>query len=248
MNSIRAVVQRLSHHARRSRGELFRRSFALGPESRLLDLGAGDGEHIAGILEGTAVVPANVHVADIAPASVEAAARRYGFTPVVIPQAGALPFRDGYFDVVFCSSVIEHVTLPKSEVWLERSTRRFREHSWRRQQEFASEIRRLGRGYFVQTPNRYFPIESHTWLPFVGWLPRRLVVPLLRLSNRVWVKQTRPDWNLLTACELARLFPDGRVVRERFLGLTKSITAIRAASAPSRTRREPMMPALRPEP
>ena len=49
-------------------------------------------------------------------------------------------------------SVIEHVTLPKSEVWTTRSGKEFRERSLAHQRAFAREIQRVGRQFFVQTP------------------------------------------------------------------------------------------------
>ena len=126
--------------------------------------------------------------------------------------------------------MIEHVTVPKARVWELRSGVQFRREARERQRAFADEVRRLGRQYFVQTPYRHFPIESHSWLPFVGWLPRRALVPLLGLTNRFWVKRTSPDWYLLDRAEMARLFGDARIVSERFFLMTKSLIAVRAIS------------------
>src|SRR6202140_4486138 len=77
--------------------------------------------------------------------------------------AAGLPFADGEFDLVYCSSVIEHVA---------------RE----RRAAFAREVRRVGRGWFVQTPARSFPIEPHALLPGAHWLPVRLRRPYWRLG------------------------------------------------------------------
>ncbi|BAU48111.1 methyltransferase [Sulfurifustis variabilis] len=227
MSAIAHAVNGFRARARAGRAHVFRSRFRLGPGSKVLDIGSEDGSSIAAVLQGAGIAPGNVYIADIDVESVERGRRLFGFTPVVIPESGRLPFDDGFFDVVYCSSVIEHVTLPKTAVWTLRSGREFRRIADERQAEFASEIRRLGRGYFVQTPNRWFPIESHTWLPFVGYLPRRLLVPLLGVTNRVWVKRTSPDWRLLSIAEMRRLFPEARIVRERVWGMTKSIMAIK---------------------
>ena len=117
---------------------------------------------------------------------------------------------DQFFDIVYCSSVIEHVTLSKKDVWSEWSGRRFREAARVRQAEFAREIRRLGKRFFVQTPYRHFPIEPHSWLPFAAWLPRWALIPTLRLANVAWVTQPVPDWHLLDRGEMQALFGDAR--------------------------------------
>jgi hypothetical protein len=110
---------------------------------------------------------------------------------------------------VFSSSTIEHV--PKEL-----------------QETFASEIWRVGRRYFVQTPNRYFPIEPHYQFPLFQFLPHRVQRVLNRRFTLGW--QPKGSWeeiNLLSSRQLKRLFPDAEIHRERVLGLTKSLMAVR---------------------
>jgi SAM-dependent methyltransferase len=119
-------------------------------------------------------------------------------------DARDLPFADGEFDIAHSNSLIEHV-----------GDRRDRER-------VAAELRRVGRRYFVQTPNRGFPVEPHSLLPLVHWLPRRV-------GRRLWRFGVSDDhfedtW-LLGARELQELFPDAVIVRERFGPLTKSLIA-----------------------
>jgi SAM-dependent methyltransferase len=225
MNFIARYALNFSQKARGKRAEVFRQLFTVGPDTKLLDLGSEVGEHIAKLVADTAIIPANVYIADIDADAVAEGARRFGFTPVVINESGRLPFPDGYFDVVHCSSVVEHVTIPKADIWSLRSGREFRRRSEEAQAKFAQEIKRVGRQYYVQTPDKWFPVESHSWLPFVGWLPRRVLIPVLRLTNSFWVKKTSPDWHLLDARELSGLFEGGSVVREKSFGMVKSITA-----------------------
>ena len=125
-----------------------------------------------------------------------------------------LPFRDAAFDVVFSNSVIEHVGGPQQ------------------QSAFASEIRRVGRSYWVQTPNYWYPIEPHLLTPLIHWLPRRLKsqIALHRGTMWEWVERPTPDRKefylnhflrdirLLSAREMQALFPDGRLIRERAFG------------------------------
>lgn len=133
-----------------------------------------------------------------------------------------LPFRDKSFDVVFSNSVIEHLGDPV------------------RHEQFASEIARVGVRYFVQTPNRWFPIEPHLLTPLIHFLPRSWQRRLVeKLTIWEWIARPTPDQRtfylehylhdiqLLDSRSMRRLFPDARLIRERFLGLTKSLIAVR---------------------
>ena len=151
-----------------------------------------------------------------------------------LPQAGEqactyvegdachLPFADGSFDLVFSNSVIEHVG--SREV----------------QEQFAREVARVGRGYWVQTPNRYFPVETHLLTPFVHWLPKswsswmierftvwELIVRPTEERKRWYIDQFREQIRLLSAGDMTRLFPDAAIRKERFLLFTKSLIAVR---------------------
>lgn len=228
MNPIARLVSRASARARAARAELFRRHFALDETTTLLDLGSENGANISAVLEGTPVRPQNVYIADIDAQAVAEGRRRYGFNPVVIGESGSLPFPDQFFGIVYCSSVIEHVTVPKDKVWSIRDGKAFKQLARSRQADFAAEIRRLGRQYFVQTPNIGFPLESHSWLPMIGYLPRGLQIPTLRATNLVWVKRTAPDWCLFNRQELAALFADAVILEEFSFGFSKSLMAVRS--------------------
>lgn len=140
----------------------------------------------------------------------------------VIGDARKLPFPDNSFDVVYSNSVIEHLGAPED------------------QRLFAAECRRVGRSYFVQTPNRDFPIEPHLLTPFIHRLPLRWQARLLR-NFTLWGLITRPDADararylqttrMLTEAEFQSLFPEAEIQREYFLGLTKCFIAIKAAVA-----------------
>jgi len=132
----------------------------------------------------------------------------------------ALPFGDGSFDVVFSNSVIEHLA------------------TLARQRLFAAEVRRVGKRYWVQTPNRWFPVETHLLTPWIHYFPKRWQAPVVRRWT-VWEKLTGiqgerrefyiehylADVRLLDRGELQALFPRAQVISERFLGLTKSLIA-----------------------
>jgi hypothetical protein len=137
-------------------------------------------------------------------------------------DARKLAHADRSFDVAYSNSVIEHL------------------RTWDDQQKFASEIRRVGRQVFVQTPNRWFPVESHFLTIFVHWLPWRVAAKLLPLcSFRGWfrsgdnveLKQLANELRLLDYRQMQALFPDCEIHREKWLGLTKSLIAVRREAA-----------------
>lgn len=232
MNSAKMKLKefafRFSALARERRAKIVAGYFELNEKTRVLDLGSQDGVHINRVLRGTSVRPENVFIADLDAAALERTREMFGYTGVPISESGPLPFADAMFDLVFCSSVIEHVTVAKKEVWEIEDGEDFKRSSFERQREFADEIRRVGRGYFVQTPNRSFLIESHSWLPLVSFLPRKLLIKTLKFTNKFWIIHTTPDFNLLNGSEMAELFPDAEIVFERYFGLVKSIMAIKA--------------------
>jgi SAM-dependent methyltransferase len=121
---------------------------------------------------------------------------RYPHIPYVQGDACALPFEDGSFDLVFSNAVIEHVG------------------GRDRQRRLVSEAIRVGRRVFITTPNRRFPVEVHTRLPLVHWLPDAVSRRVYDITGR----EIGAEVDLLTKRSLAQLFP-GRV-RVVSLGLT----------------------------
>lgn len=192
-----------------------------------MDIGSENGENINLVLAGTPVSPENVFIADIETSALDCGREKFGYQTVLLDESGRLPFDDGAFDVVYSSSVIEHVTVPKSDVWKITDENQFRRTAWANQMRFAAEIRRVGESFFVQTPNRRFFIESHSWLPFAGFLPRPWLLKVLRISNKFWIKGAPPDFNLLDPRKMAELFPDAEIVLEKKFGLVKSVMAVK---------------------
>jgi SAM-dependent methyltransferase len=133
----------------------------------------------------------------------------------------ALPFGDRSFDVVFSNSVIEHLATIE------------------RQRLFAAEVARVGKRYCVQTPNRWFPVETHLLTPWVHYLPKRWQAPLVRRwtvwamltgiqgeRKHFYIEHYLAGVRLLDRREMQALFPRATVIPERFLGLTKSLIAV----------------------
>ena len=131
-----------------------------------------------------------------------------------------LPYDNAEYDIVFSNSVIEHLG------------------NYENQKRFAAEIRRVGKSYWVQTPNRWFLVEPHLVTPLIHYLPKAAQKYLLRWCT-VWGLVTRPtpdqidtflsEVRLLTEREMQELFPDARILSERFLGFKKSFIAVKTA-------------------
>ena len=228
MSSISSLALRLSQNARRKRAELFRRWFSVDKQTRILDVGSEDGTNIFNVLEGLEYDARNVFIADIDANSVARGQQKYRFNGIAIDEMGSLPFESASFDVVYCSSVIEHVTVKHNDIWEFTNASEFRSSAMEHQHRFAEEIKRVGKHYFVQTPAAGFPVESHTWLPLAGYLPRGYLLPTMRVANRIWPKASIPDFNLLTEQDLSQMFPDATIQKETFLGLTKSLMAVKS--------------------
>jgi Methyltransferase domain len=139
----------------------------------------------------------------------------------VLGDGKSVPYADGEFDICFSNSTIEHL------------------FGLEEQRKFANEVRRVARGIWLQTPARRFPFEPHWLSPFIHWLPKSWQKRLGRnFTVYGWmlrppsedVAQLVDELRLLTYREMEQLFPDCEIRRERFLGLTKSYIAVRAAA------------------
>jgi hypothetical protein len=160
----------------------------------------------------------NIHVIPDLPDSVSA---NFKF---VTGDGCKLEYPDKSFDIVFSNSVIEHLG------------------TYANQQAFAAESRRVGGALWVQTPAREFFFEPHLMMPFVHFLPRAIQARLLRYGT-VWGLMTKPspaevigfldEVRLLRFNEMQALFPDCEILREKFMGFTKSYIAVRTIPNPS---------------
>jgi SAM-dependent methyltransferase len=194
-----------SERVRRWRENRYRRFVELcrlSPGERILDVGAGAGGALERFNRTNEIV-----AVDLTPGESEWLDQEN--VTVQVADGTKLPFGDREFPVVFSNSVIEHVP---EEL----------------QAAFAQEIRRVGERYYVQTPNRWFPIEPHYQFPLFQFLPEGAQRWLNARFTLGW--RQKGDWyptKLLSARDLRRLFPDAEIHRERFLGLTKSFMVVR---------------------
>ena len=196
------LAARASLWNRRRKFELFMRTVQPGPETRVVDVGVGDTGF--GTEPGIAVThnffealyPWPERITAVSDVPLPNFAREFPSIRCVTASGTDLPFEDDAFDVAFSNAVIEHVG--------DREEQRL----------FVEELGRVAPRVFVSTPNRWFPVETHTLMPLVHWLPRSA-------ADRAMHALRRGNWDqleLLGKSELLALFPprmNARIVESR---------------------------------
>ncbi len=164
----------------------------------ILDLGGGAASFLVAMFPR----PQQVILLDVSYDLVHQAKRKQSVLHVIVADGGHLPLANDSVDVTVCNSVIEHVDDPEA---------------------LATEIRRVSRSYFSQTPNGDFPLETHSFIaiPFYNFIPwvwlRRLMCKIFG-ANFEYVSSVR----YLPEQELRFLFPEATITYEKVLGLKKS--------------------------
>jgi hypothetical protein len=192
---------------------LFQQTFQFSNRTKILDVGGSP------LIWQFSPVQPDLTILNF-PAALQPGSHR---AKLVAGDGRMLPFRDAAFDIVFSNSVIEHVG------------------SRADQAKFANEVARVGRHYWVQTPNRRFPVEVHVMLPFVHYLPKtcqrwiverftiwQLLVRPTEAQRAFYTSHFLNELNLLAARDLHALFPNSSIVSESVCGLAKSLIAMRS--------------------
>ena len=149
---------RIAAHQRRKMFERFLSELGVLADESILDVGVTSDQTYEASNYLEAWYP---HKSALTAAGLDDASflcRQYPGLRFVRANGLSLPFRDHSFDIVHSSAVIEHVG------------------SFARQRAFLEECCRVARrAVFITTPNRWFPVEFHTVLPLVHWLPKPTV-------------------------------------------------------------------------
>lgn len=91
------------------------------------------------------------------------------------------------FDIVHSNATIEHVG------------------SYNNQLLFIKECTRIAKKYvFIQTPNRFYPLDPHTILPLIHWLPKNIHRKILKFI-RLDFYSLEKNLNLLSISDLRNL-------------------------------------------
>src|SRR3954451_4484655 len=180
---LRRVASRVSMRSRRRKLQLFLDLLQPGPQTTVVDVGVTDAPFGSGSTDNffEALYPWPERITGVGHTELERFSAAFPQVRAVRADGRDLPFRNGEFDVGFSNAVVEHVAGGRDG-----------------QRQFVHELCRVARRVFVTTPNRFFPLEVHTLLPFVHWLPKGPRERLLPFDDVL---------DPLSPKELAALFP-----------------------------------------
>jgi SAM-dependent methyltransferase len=179
---------RVSLRSRRSKYRLFVDTFRPDESTTIVDVGVADSDFgIGGGAASTynfleAMYPWPRRITAVGLGDLPNFQRAFPDVTCVRADGRDLPFADHEFDIAFSNAVIEHVGDEDA------------------QRAFAAELCRVARRVFVTTPNRWFPVDVHTLLPAVHWLPERP-------RNRILRRLGREGINPLGPRQFSSLFP-----------------------------------------
>jgi len=153
---IRRLAAGVSARSRRRKLDLFLETMRPTAETAVIDVGVSDGGY-GDDLAGTAnffeaLYPWPERITAVSTQYLTVFQQAFPKVAAVRADGRDLPFADDAFDIGFSNAVVEH--LPDIES----------------QRAFVGELCRVSRRVFVTTPNRRFPLDTHTLVPFAHWL------------------------------------------------------------------------------
>jgi len=180
------VASRVSLRSRERKLRLFHELLQPGPETTVVDVGVTDAPFGAGSTDNffEALYPWPERITAVGVTELDVFRAAFPRVRGVRADGRDLPFADGTFDLGFSNAVVEHVAGGRAE-----------------QRRFVHELCRVAGRVFVTTPNRFFPLEVHTLVPFAHWLPEGARDRILRARGFDDVLDP------LGPSELASLFP-----------------------------------------
>jgi SAM-dependent methyltransferase len=204
------MSSKVSFHVRRKMFQLFMNVMHPSETTSILDLGVTSDEEHQESNYFERFYPHKHRIVCVGTEDGSYLERAYpGITFKSIQSGQNLPFADRQFDIVFSNAVIEHTG---AEV---------------RQKLFIREALRVSKAFYFTTPNRFFPIEMHTGLPLLHFLPKPVHRLLLaKIGYNYWASES--NLNLMDAKGFRRLFPDSipvKVMKIRLLGFVSNLVA-----------------------
>ena len=131
----------------------------------------------------------------------------------VIGNAVKMNFQNDAFDIVHTNATIEHVGSYQNQISLIRET-----------------VRVSKKYVFIQTPNRFYPIDFHTTLPLIHWLPKNLHRKILKFLGLNFYA-SEENLNLLSENDLKNICDElnlkkFKIIRHKLFFLTSNLILI----------------------
>jgi len=211
-----SIFTRLSKISRIRKLKLFNKLMSPTKETRILDVGAEISPNSECNVQFIDCYPwkNNVSAINLSSEHISLIKQYYPEVDVRVGDACNLPWEDKHFDIVYSNAVIEHLG------------------NFERQKKMATEIMRVGKSWFVTTPNRWYPFEFHMRLPFVTWLPRNgyiwfgQVISYNHVKRKYMTGIRHDSLRLMTAKELGRCFPSTRIIKQRVTFMAETLICV----------------------
>jgi hypothetical protein len=213
------TLKQLSHRSRTKKFDLLHTVFRPRSVDRVLDIGASGKVFLRYTFEDVYPYRERVTAGGYDFGEVQSARASYPQPHYAVFDGCALPFPDKSFDLAFSNAVIEHVL------------------GEGRQELFAREVMRVARSWFITTPNFWFPFEPHYCLPFIQFLPRPVQREYNRLLGMHIPRGQLQEIALLSARQMARLFPTSNIARVRVTFWPETLVAYRIDPERAQARR-----------
>lgn len=203
---LKKIFKNIQEKSREKKFRLFMETFNPTKKTKILDIGPGQGT----FLEKLYPFKQNITCIEISQRNIDKFKKNNPGIKIIKGDARGMKFKDSSFDIIFSNAVIEHVG------------------DFEKQKDFADEIRRVGKSFFITTPNKFFPYEPHYRLPLFQFLPKIIqkwlsnVFPLGNYPKGCW-----EDINLVSSSGLKKLFPKSKIIRQRISIYPETLIAIK---------------------
>jgi ubiquinone/menaquinone biosynthesis C-methylase UbiE len=193
-----SIAAAVGARVRRRMFDMFMQRFDPSPQERVLDVGVTSDRTYAASNYFEQFYPYKTKLTTAGVDDASFLESLYPGIKFVPADALAMPFEDASFDLVHSAAVLEHVGSNEEQARM-----------------VAECLRVARRGVFLTTPNRWFPIEFHTQLPLVHWLPKSACRAVLQRLGYAFFAEEK-NLNLMSRSEL-------RAIAGRFEGWNSQI-------------------------
>jgi len=190
-------LKKISELNRKRKWKLFLNLIKPDKDDTILDVGFNETEysHVDNFLEKNYQYPEKITALGLKEAN--EFAYRYPKVNTVKYDGRIFPFGDKNFDICWSNAVLEHVGNREKQIF------------------FIKEITRVSKSAYITTPNIFFPIEVHTRVPLLHYLPKKIFDKILPIFGKSWA--TGNYMHLLSKKELKDILKEAGVSSYRII-------------------------------